>query len=393
MKEKKYSFCIVTYEAFPNPITQNLKTFLLENYKADLLYIFHPMPEVKKSVLQASGFNLFRNNKLSETKNAYQWKVMGFISYIKDVIYTFYWCLKSKKKFDVYFAAGNLNPLVGIILRELGFIKKVVYISIDYYPTRFQNKILDWFYFQLDKFFVKFADETWNISSLMIEARQNKMGMDPKIFNRQYTVPGCVWFYKAKRLRFVKVNKKKIIYRGTLLPHMGVDLVIKAMPLMLRKIPGLVFEIVGTGIEEEKLRSLVKRLKITGSVIFHGFVEGRGNMERILSDAALGTATFNIDMLDDKVKNSDPGKIKDYMLLGIPVITTSAFPDSKKIAEARCGLVVPYKVEDFASSAVAMLQNNKLLNEYRKNAIRYIEKFDCINILKPNVDRVLNINN
>src|SRR3989344_5997578 len=150
MNGRKYNFCIVTYEAFPNPITQNLKTFLLESYNCDLLYIFHPMPEVKKGIQLTSGFKLFRNNKLFKNRNAYPWRGPAPFLYIKDILYTFFWCLQSKKKFDVYFAAGNLNPLVGIFLRELGFIKKVVYISMDYYSTRFQNVFLNWLYFQLD---------------------------------------------------------------------------------------------------------------------------------------------------------------------------------------------------------------------------------------------------
>ncbi len=390
MNRKKYNFCIVTYEAFPNPITQNLKTFLLENYRADLLYIFHPMPEVKQGVLLTSGFNLFRDNQLTKKGTIHQWKVFWLILYIKDVYYTFFWCLKFKKKFDVYFAAGNLNPIVGIFLKQIGFVKKIVYISMDYYPTRYKNKFLDWFYFQLDKFCVRICDETWNVSSMIAKAREKKMGMDRKTYNRQYTVPGGIWFYKTKRLPFGKVNRKKIVYRGTLLSFMGVDLVIKAMPLILKKIPKLIFEIVGTGEEQQNLKNLTIHLKVSKNVIFHGFVEGRKNMEKILATGAVGMATFNTDLLDERVKNSDPGKIKDYMLLGMPVITTNAFPASKQIVVNGCGLIIPYRVEELAKAVITLLKNPKLLYEYRKNAIKYIEKFDCNNILKPNLERVLN---
>src|SRR3989344_4628357 len=125
--KSKINICIVTYETLPNPITQNLKTF--------------------------------------------------------------FWCIKFGKRWDIYFAAGNLNPVAGIILREIGVVKKVVYQCLDYFPTRFENKILNWLYFHLDKFCVRFSDETWNVSSVMAEARKEKMNMDPKIYNHQYTVP------------------------------------------------------------------------------------------------------------------------------------------------------------------------------------------------------------
>lgn len=392
MKKKKYNFCIVTYETFPNPITQNLKTFLLENYNCDILYIFHPMLDMKEGYELSSGYHFYQNNQLAESRKSHHWQLYWPSLYIKDVLYTFFWCLKFKRKFDVYFACGNLNPIAGIILRKFGFVKKVVYQSIDYYPERFSNKFLNFLYFQLDKFCVRFADETWNVSPQTAETREQKMGMNRKIYNRQFTVPGTVWFFKTKRVPFTKINRKKIVYRGMLLDYMGVDLAIKALPFIIKKFPNVIFEIVGTGEEEKNLKNLAKSLVVSQNVIFHGFVEKRGEVEKILSNAALGIATFNTEILSDKMKNSDPGKIKDYMLLGMPVITTDAFPSIKEIVENRCGLVVPYKEEDLAENVIKLVGNKNLLQEYRENALKFIEKFDCNKILKPNVERVLNAN-
>lgn len=390
--DKKYNFCIVTYETFPNPITQNLKTFLLENYNTDLLYISHPMLDMKEGYKMSSGFDLFKENKFFKSRKAYHWQAYWPFLYIKDVLYTFFWCLSLGKKIDVYFAAGNLNPIVGIILREFGVVKKVVYHSIDYYPTRFENKIFNWLYFQLDKFCVRFADETWNVSSVIVKAREKKMGMDRKIYNRQYKVPGGIWFYKTKHLPFTKINRKKIVYRGMLINFMGVDLAIKAMPLILKEIPNLTFEIIGTGEEEKSLKNLAKSLGVSKNVVFHGYVKGRKNMERIISDGALGIATFNTEVLDEKVKNADPGKIKDYMLMGLPVITTNVISYSQQIISNKCGLVISYDAEELANAVLKLLGSGTLLKEYRNNALKFIEKFDCNNILRPNVKRILNEN-
>lgn len=388
-KDNSYNFCIVTYETQLNPISQNLKTYLLENYHCSLLYIFHPMLDTDQSYKMPSGYYLYKNNKLSKSDNAKHWKFYWPLLYVKDMLYTFFWCLIFLRGIDVYFASGNLNPLVGIILRELGLVKKVVYQSLDYYPVRFNNIFLNWLYFQLDKFCVKFADETWNVSSRIAEGRHRKMDMDPKVFNRQYTVPGCIWFYKTKRLSFSSINPNKIVYRGSLLDFMGVDLVINAIPSMLKKMPKLVFEIIGIGKDKKRLIRLTKSLRVSKSVIFHGFIKGRQEMEKLLSDAALGVATFNTNILDDKVKNSDPGKIKDYMLMGMPVITTKEVYYHQKITEQRCGLVINYSVEDFAAAVMKLIKNKKLLKEYRENAAGFVEKFDCQYILGPNIERVL----
>ena len=48
-----------------------------------------------------------------------------------------------------------------------------------------------------------------------------------------------------------------------------------------------------------------------------------------------------------------------------------------------------YKPEELTSSVIKLLNVKVLLKEYRDNAIKFIEKFDCTNILKPNVNRIL----
>lgn len=386
---KKYNFCIVTYETFPNPIAQNLKVYLLENYTADIIYINHPQLDNKEGYDLTSGYYFFKDNKLVSSGKAYHFKLYWPLLYIKDILYTFFWCLKAGKRFDVYFASGNLNPVAGLILREIGIVKKVVYQSLDYYPVRFKNKFFNWLYFQLDKFCVRFCDETWNVSSMIAQAREKKMGMDIKIFNRQYTVPGGIWFYKTKRLPFEDINRKKIVYRGTFFAHMGVDLPIMAMPLILKRIPGLKLEIVGGGEEEVNLKKIVKDLDIGKSVIFHGLITDRRKLEKILSDGVLGIATFNINILDEKIKNADPGKIKDYMLFGMPVITTDALSYSNQITENKCGVVISYRVEELSGAIIKLLKNEKLLKEYRENALKFVESFDWNHILRPNINRVL----
>lgn len=388
-KNSYYNFCIVTYETLPNPISQNLKTFLLENYRCNILYIFHPLLDMKEGHRLSSGFHLYKKNILSKSAKAYHWKLYWPLLYIKDVLYTFFWCFKFRRRIDVYFASGNLNPLVGIVLRQLGFVKKVVYQSLDYYPTRFNNKFFNWLYFQFDKFCVRFSDETWNVSSQIAQARYKKMGMSPKVFNRQHTVPGCIWFNKAKRLPFENINKYKIVYRGTLQDFMGVDLAIEAIPIILKKIPDLVFEIIGIGEDKERLVKLAKQLKVSKNVKFHNFVKGREEMEKVLSDAALGIATFNTDILDDKVRNSDPGKIKDYMLMGMPIITTNAVYYHQEITKKKCGIVIDYNPAELAEAIIKLLKNKNLLDEYRQNATKFIEKFDCNHILRSNIERLL----
>ncbi len=184
-------------------------------------------------------------------------------------------------------------------------------------------------------------------------------------------------------------GKKKLIFVGQLLPHMGVELVVKTMPEIIKKIPDVKLEIIGGGEQKKYLMGLAKGLKIQKNIKFWGWVRDRRKLEKIMSDGAVGLATFNTEILDEKVKNADPGKIKDYMLLGMPVIVTEAISNTDEIKKKRCGIVIRYKNSDLVSAVVQLLNDENKLAGYRKNALTYVQQFDYGKIFEKNLSRVL----
>lgn len=68
-----------------------------------------------------------------------------------------------------------------------------------------------------------------------------------------------------------QLNGRKILLTvARLLERKGNDMVIRALPRVLKQVPNLVYLIVGEGREEEKLRFLVKRLNLGKHVVFVG---------------------------------------------------------------------------------------------------------------------------
>ena len=65
---------------------------------------------------------------------------------------------------DIYIAIDPLNALPGVFLKKLGLVKKTIFYSVDYTPTRFENVFLNAAYQKIDKFCAKFSDEVWNVS-------------------------------------------------------------------------------------------------------------------------------------------------------------------------------------------------------------------------------------
>lgn len=385
VKDKK--IIIVTHESIPVGPAHEFKNILLKDSVQKIIFITHPLFNMKEFYKKSSKYEIYNHGKKIAGKSALHWILPDPLLYLKDFIYTLKWCLSGKDTYDLYLGLDPLNALAGLTLKKLGRVKKVAYYTIDYTDKRFRNKTLNYIYHLIDKLSVKFADETWNVSETMVSAREKYNNMNRKIYNRQYTVPIGIYFNRPKVKEFNKIDKNKLMYTGSLRPIMGVDLIIKSMPIIVKRMPDIKLEIIGGGPEEQNLKDMTSKLKLERYVSFHGWVKDRNKLEQLLSDGAIGLAPFNPKIAHDEVKNADPAKVKDYMLLGMPVITTKEVSYYKEIEKYKCGIIINYNIDDF-SNAVFSLLENKSLEENRKNARDFVKKFDYETMLYENLKRI-----
>ncbi len=68
-------------------------------------------------------------------------------------------------------------------------------------------------------------------------------------------------------------EKSDIIFAGRLIKEKNVDILIKAISLVKKKIPDIKCFIIGDGPEKKKLEKLVQNLNIQNNVVFKGFME------------------------------------------------------------------------------------------------------------------------
>lgn len=383
---KGKNIAIVTHRSIMPCIPgDDLKKFLINNGCSRLLYIKHPLLLLEESHKLSSEGHLFKNGGLSKTFLAHHLKLPEPLLYLKDFIYTILWVFATRQKYDLYFGMNNLNAFAGLVLKRLGRVKKAVYYTIDLYPQRFNNKFINWVYHKLDKYCVRLCDETWNVSPFLAKYRARN-GMTSPAYSRQFTVPIGIWFDEIERVPVGKVKKAKIAYVGHLKALYGVDLAIRALPLIRKNIPNVNLGIIGGGEQQEELQELASKLEVMDCVKFYGWKEKK-EAEKLLADAAIGLAPFNT-FVDEKIKNADPAKIKDYLALGLPVVMTNAPLNAKAIAKLRCGIVIDYTPESLAKAVVKLLSNKKLWAEYRKNALEYVQQFNWNNLFTKNISRL-----
>lgn len=277
----------------------------------------------------------------------------------------------------VYIGVDGLNCLAGLLLKKFGKVKKVIFYSIDFVPIRFPNKLLNAIYHNIEIFCVKHADECWNVSPRIAEGRETFLHLSQKEY-AQKVVPIGIWNKDIKKRPFHQIKKHQVLFIGHLLEKQGVQMVLEAIPLIIKKVPDFTFIIVGGGEYEERLKQLVATLHIAKYVEFTGWIKDRKKIDEMMSKSAIAVATYKPEK--EKLYNftyyADPTKLKDYLGAGLPIVLTDISYNAQEIAEKKCGILVEYTKSDIAKAIITLLQEETQLKKYRKNALEYAQSFD-----------------
>lgn len=357
----------------------------LKGKAAGIAYISHPFPDARSDVPLNTTVNFFDHaGELLQEIKAPLISGPRILFYIKDVLFTLYFLWRAHRKFDLYIGVDGLNAFTGLILKKLGIVDTVVFYVIDYVPRRFKNRLLNTIYHLIDKICCYHCHCVWNVSPLMVEARE-EAGISKNRCAPQITVPLGCHFESIKRLPIGRINRHAIVYLGNLSEEQGVRLIIEAMPEIVAEVPDAKLVVVGSG----KLReALEQRAVISGvekHIHFCGFVVDDKEVERILSRCAVGLAPYPEDVIGYK-QFCDPAKVKIYMACGLPVIITRVPLIARDIERRRAGTVIQYKKKQLVRSVVRSLSDDEFYMMCREEAIEFASKFEWENVFSEALD-------
>lgn len=372
MSIENLKIIIATHTDTTGP-AQNLLEFCVNSRLLKTLFISHPLSY--REGMEGSSWALYAGGEKIKGDGLKNAKRNDLPDYIRHTLLNFWWVLKARGKWDIFVGVDNLNAFCGIILRWMGKTNKVIYYTIDFVPDRFDNKVLDKIYHWADIFCVKNADITWNLSPRMAQGREKHLGLKENYRNKQILVPEGVWFDRIEKYPFEMVNKHCLVFLGHLVPRLGVQKAIEAVPEIIKAIPDFQFIIIGKGEYKEELKNLAQKLQVDKYVKFEGFIPDHRDVEKIIAKCAVGIAPYS----DDEKSFSyyaDPSKTKIYMGCGLPVIMTDIFYNAKEIEDAGAGKIVGYDSSEIASAVINMLSNEKKLKEYKELATEYAKNLD-----------------
>lgn len=354
---------IVVTHSYGTCISQALAEFLRDKTKK-LAYIDHPFSSCKEN---RSLVSVYEKGKLVKKSCAPKIRGPEVLFYIKDVLSTLYFVLKLKERFDIYIGIDNLNAFVGLILRRIKRTKRVIFYTIDYVPERFKNRLLNKIYHLIDKICCYHVDCLWNISGVMTEAR-NRNGVLKTRSAPQMVVPQGNNYDQVRRLPFEEINRFDLVFMGHLREGKGIEFVIDAFPRIHRKVPQAKLVIIGTGPLESRLKKRAERLGIDDKIDFKGFIEDHSELDRLMGRCAVALAPYE-PVPRSLVYYSDPGKIRAYLAVGLPIVVTKVPPTAYEIARAKAGLAIEYDQEEFVRAVVKLLTDDGFYLECRQKAI------------------------
>jgi glycosyltransferase involved in cell wall biosynthesis len=374
--EKKIA--IVSHVFLDGP-SQALLKYLNGTKIKNTIFIGHPLLP-KPGEKNISYLQLFRRGRKIKEKSKENIAQRFSLHYLVNFFQSIFWIISTNKHWDIYIGVNNLNALSGIILRRLGKVNKVVYYVVDYAPRRFDNRLQNYIYHLADRLAVTYSNEIWNLSPRMNKARVKYKNLEVNE-NKCKVVPMGVWLDRTKKATWGNVNRHQLVFMGHLLKKQGVQLVIEAIPEIVKKIKDFNFLIIGFGEYEPELRKKISQLKIERHVQFSKQILGYREREYAISKCGCAVALYEKgDYERNFTYYADPGKIKEYLGAGVPIIMTDVPHNAYEIEKAGCGLVVEDNKDSLVKAIIKILKDEKRLKEYRRNALEYIERFDWTRI-------------
>lgn len=325
--------------------TGNVEEYFAEHSEKLVAFVLMPRQQYKESLIR-----LYRKGKLIEEKKLTLSKNI-FIYYFLWYIYQIFFLMKYfSKKEKVNVITFHPNSLFGITFQKMIRNIEFVYWIADYFPPVSMSLI---FYEKIKKYYNRKVKYVCYLSDKINEI------MNSKIINNDMRKT-IMWGILPKDIKR-KFNKEifSILFVGVIRESQGLEFVFD----FLKTHKNYLLKIIGEGDSRlfSKYTRTIKEYKIENQVYFpNRFFQNR-ELEEISKTCKVGIAVYDVDKTS-ATYYTDPGKVKTYASLGLPVIMSNV------------SAIAPY-VEKFGSGKVIEKNNNELnnaLTEINNNYDKYL---------------------
>jgi glycosyltransferase EpsD len=272
---------------------------------------------------------------------------------------------------------GVLSRLICKNMRKSGL--KVFYTAHGFHFFKGSGLSAWLIYYPIEKLFSKMTDKIILISQEDYEtAKKRNFACDVERIHSVGANTDKYCIAKSKetlQLRSEeKIDEKDFVCvcAGELLPNKNQSTLIKAMPLVLEKIPNFKLLLAGNGPMKEPLEALIKKLDLSDSVRLIGY---RTDLQRFmkLSDVVASAS----------IREGLGLNLVEAMLCGKPVIGSKNRGHNELIVDGQNGLKFEAIDEKGFADAVVSIKNDKVLyDKMSKNALEFAKQYTKLAVQK-----------
>jgi len=165
-------------------------------------------------------------------------------------------------------------------------------------------------------------------------------------------------------------DQLKVLFVARLLEEKGAIDLLRAIPIIVKKIPGAVFTFAGSGEDENKMKKMLEELGIKKYAKFVGHIRGEELVRLYMGSDVFVFPTY--------YKEGFPFVILEAMAAGLPIITCPEGAIPEIIEDGTNGFLVPPKRPDIIAERTVTLATDRNLRVYmkRNNIKKVKEKYD-----------------
>ncbi|MFA5770906.1 MAG: glycosyltransferase [Patescibacteria group bacterium] len=318
--------------------------------------------------------SFYIDNKLIKKKE-FPWikRLPDIFRYIiESILNLFYLCRYGK--YATVLSVDPLSSLMPCVLKKMGYIKKVLFLSPDYARKRFDNQFLNKIYFLIDAFCIRVADVNICNAQTVIDYKNHKYS---SIKNKQFHMPNIPSPWIIEKYRNIPKVKGKVIYVGDLGEGVNVDgfkelfAVIKSLE---KEIPDIKLFIAGDGDYKNELNKLAdaegpEYSRGNGNnIIFLGRLDHESAIKQI-AESEIGIAMYNGDNNYDEFRDSM--KVREYQSFGvIPITTNVVRSNAEEILKYNSGILIKeFKFDYLKRSILSIMKDEQFKNNLRLNSV------------------------
>ncbi len=381
MNNNKARSSIVYVNFKPYGNSGNILTYILKKYHTVVFFEFN-FHNLGKNQRQ-NNLTVYQNGRPVLNKRIFELYIPSHFVFILlpirslaiflQLIHNIHELKRKYGVFDVFFSVNAFTSWCGNVLKKMGYVKKTIFWVWDYYPPIHKDKavmLMRSFYWLFDKAATK-SDRLVFLNNRLLRFRQN-IGVVPN--NKSFPIVGIGTHVGNVCNKSINLTLK-FAFLGAIKKSQGLDFIFDYEKTILSYFPKAEFHIFGGGPDEQYFRNRAKHSHM--KIIFHGFMPNSSLMEKELMKCSIGLALYKPEP-DNVSYFGDPSKIKAYISVGLPVITTNVFEFSKEIINAKAGFVISYN--DPRSFVLSIQEIQKNYTKFHTSAIRLAKCYEYTDI-------------